>query len=166
MDDFFSARLTEFGLDKLMIPAVADEIVALAKTDGYKAPELQKMKKCNSRTDVYAFGIMLLEILLGKKPGKSGRSGEYVDLPSLVKVAVLEETTMEVFDVEVLKGIRSPMEDGLVQALKLAMGCCAPVATVRPTMEEVVKQLEENRPRNRSALYSPTETRSEIGTPF
>ncbi|KAK1353261.1 Transmembrane kinase-like 1 [Heracleum sosnowskyi] len=165
VDDFFVARLTEFGLDKLMIPNVADEIVALSKAEGCKAPELQRMKKCNSRTDVYAFGILLLEILLGKKPGKA-RSGSYLDLPSLVKEAVLEETTMEVFDVEVLKGIRSPMEDGLVQALKLAMGCCAPVATVRPTMDEVVKQLEENRPRNRSALYSPTETRSEIGTPF
>ncbi|KAI7982327.1 putative kinase-like protein TMKL1 [Camellia lanceoleosa] len=166
VDDFFVARLTEFGLDKLMIPAVADELVALAKTDGYKAPELRTMKKCNSRTDVYEFGILLLELLLGKKPGKNGRSGDFIDLPSLVKVAVLEETTMEVFDLEVLKGIRSPMEEGLVQALKLAMGCCAPVASVRPTMDEVVKQLEENRPRNRSALYSPTETRSEIGTPF
>ncbi|GAV70665.1 LRR_1 domain-containing protein/Pkinase_Tyr domain-containing protein [Cephalotus follicularis] len=166
VDEFFVARLTEFGLDKIMIPAVADEMVALAKTDGYKAPELQKMKKCNSRTDVYAFGILLLEILIGKKPGKNGRSSDLTDLPSMVKVAVLEETTMEVFDVEVLKGIRSPMEEGVVQALKLAMGCCAPVSSVRPTMDEVVKQLEENRPRNRSALYSPTETRSEIGTPF
>ncbi|KAJ6711021.1 LEUCINE-RICH REPEAT RECEPTOR-LIKE PROTEIN KINASE IMK3-RELATED [Salix koriyanagi] len=73
VDEFFVARLTEFGLDKLMIPTVADEIVALAKTDGYKAPELQRMKKCNSRTDVYAFGILLLEILIGKKPGKNGR---------------------------------------------------------------------------------------------
>ncbi|KAA8550657.1 hypothetical protein F0562_002341 [Nyssa sinensis] len=166
VDDFFAARLAEFGLDKLMITSVTDEMLALAKIDGYKAPELQKMKKCNSRTDVYAFGILLLEILLGKKPGKNGRSGDFVDLPSLVKVAVLEETTIEVFDVEVLKGIRSPMEDGLVQALKLAMGCCAPVASVRPTMDEVVKQLEENRPRNRSALYSPTETRSDVDTPF
>lgn len=166
VDEFFVARLTEFGLDKLMIPTVADEIVALAKTDGYKAPELQRMKKCNSRTDVYAFGILLLEILIGKKPGKNGRSNDFADLPSMVKVAVLEETTMEVFDLEVLKGVRSPMEEGLVQALKLAMGCCAPVASVRPTMDEVVKQLEENRPRNRSALYSPNETRSEIGTPF
>ncbi|XP_041003005.1 putative kinase-like protein TMKL1 [Juglans microcarpa x Juglans regia] len=166
VDEFFVARLTEFGLDKLMVPAIADEMVALAKTDGYKAPELQRMKKCNSRTDVYAYGIFLLEILIGKKPGKNGRSGEFVDLPSMVKVAVLEETTMEVFDVEVLKGIRSPMEEGLVHALKLAMGCCAPVASVRPTMDEVVKQLEENRPRNRSALYSPTETRSGIATPF
>ncbi|KAF7825695.1 putative kinase-like protein TMKL1 [Senna tora] len=167
VDDFFVSRLSEFGLDKLMNPTVADEMVALAKSEGYKAPELQRMKKCNSRTDVYAFGILLLEILIGKKPGKNGRGGvEYVDLPSMVKVAVLEETTMEVFDVEILKGIRNPMEDGLVQALKLAMGCCAPVASVRPTMDEVVRQLEENRPRNRSALYSPTETRSGSGTPF
>ncbi|XP_009804998.1 putative kinase-like protein TMKL1 [Nicotiana sylvestris] len=166
VDEFFVARLTEFGLDKIMIPVVADEIIALAKADGYKPPELQRMKKCNSRTDVYAFGILLLEILLGKKPGKNGRNGDNVDLPALVKVAVLEETTMEVFDVELLKGIRNPMEEGLVQALRLAMGCCAPVATVRPSMEEVVRQLEENRPRNRSALYSPAETRSGSGTPF
>ncbi|XP_060180525.1 putative kinase-like protein TMKL1 [Lycium barbarum] len=166
VDEFFVARLTEFGLDKIMIPAVADDIVALAKAEGYKAPELQRMKKCNSRTDVYAFGILLLEILLGKRPGKNGRNGDNVDLPAVVKVAVLEETTMEVFDVELLKGIRNPMEEGLVQALRLAMGCCAPVATVRPTMDEVVRQLEENRPRNRSALYSPAETRSGSGTPF
>ncbi|KAH6771276.1 transmembrane like 1 [Perilla frutescens var. hirtella] len=166
VDDFFVARLNEFGLDKIMVPAVADEIVALARTDGYKAPELQKMKKVNSRTDVYAFGIVLLEILLGRRPGKTGRNGEFIDLPSLVKVAVLEETTMEVFDVELVKGIRNPMEEGLVQALKLAMGCCAPVASVRPTMDEVVRQLEENRPRNRSALYSPAETRSGSVTPF
>ncbi|KAL0284206.1 UNVERIFIED_CONTAM: putative kinase-like protein TMKL1 [Sesamum angustifolium] len=150
----------------IMVPAVADEIVAFAKTDGYKAPELQQMKKCNSRTDVYAFGILLLEILLGKKPGKSSRTGEFVDLPSLVKVAVLEETTMEIFDVELLKGIRNPMEEGLVQILKLAMGCCAPVTSVRPAMDEIVRQLEENRPRNRSALYSPAETRSGSVTPF
>ncbi|KAG5406160.1 hypothetical protein IGI04_012279 [Brassica rapa subsp. trilocularis] len=166
VDDFFFARLTEFGLDKIMVQAVADEIVSQAKSDGYKAPELHKMKKCNPRSDVYAFGILLLEILMGKKPGKSGRNGgEYVDLPSLVKAAVLEETTMEVFDLEAMKGIRSPMEEGLVHALKLAMGCCAPVTTVRPSIEEVVKQLEENRPRNRSALYSPTETRSDAETP-
>ncbi|KAD3336553.1 hypothetical protein R6Q59_028689 [Mikania micrantha] len=166
VDDFFVARITDFGLYKLMIPAVADEIIASAKTDGYKAPELQKMKNCNSRTDVYAFGILLLEILLGKKPGKTGSRDGFVDLPAVVKVAVLEETTMEVFDLDVLKGIRSPMEDGVVQALKLAMGCCAPVASVRPSMDEVVKQLEEHRPRNRSALYSPAETRSGIDTPF
>lgn len=166
VDDFFVSRLAEYGLDKIMIPSIADEMVAAAKAEGYKAPELQKMKKSNSRTDVYAFGILLLELLIGKKPGKGARPGEWVDLPALVKVAVLEETTMEVFDMEVLKGIRNPSEEGVVQALRLAMGCCAPVASARPDMNEVVRILEENRPRNRSALYSPADTTSEIGTPF
>ncbi|XP_026663417.2 putative kinase-like protein TMKL1 [Phoenix dactylifera] len=164
VDELFMPRLTEYGLGKLMVPAVADEMVSAAKSDGYKAPELQKMKKCSSRTDVYAFGILLLEILMGKKPG-NGSSGGDEDLPSLVKVAVLEETTMEVLDMEILKGMSSPTEDGLVQALKLAMGCCAPVSSVRPDMDEVVKQLEENRPRNRSALCSPADAASETGTP-
>ncbi|OIW01255.1 hypothetical protein TanjilG_10416 [Lupinus angustifolius] len=137
VDDFFVAKLIDFDLDKLVI-----------------------------WTDVYAFGILLLEILIGKKLGKSGRNGEVVDLPSIVKIVVLKEITMEVFDVELLKGIRNPMEDGLVPALKLAMGCCALVASVRPSMEEVVRQLQENRPRNMSALCSPTETRSGSITRF
>ncbi|CAN6476694.1 unnamed protein product [Victoria cruziana] len=166
VDEFYVARLTEFGLYKLMVPAVSEEMITAIKSEGYKAPELQKMSKCNTRTDIYSFGILLLEILLGKKPGKDARTGDSIDLPAIVKIAVLEENTMEVFDAEVLRGIRSPMEDGLVQALKLAMGCCAPVPSVRPDIGEVVKQLEENRPRNRSALYSPTETRSGIDTPY
>ncbi|PKA65405.1 Putative kinase-like protein TMKL1 [Apostasia shenzhenica] len=166
VDEFFVSRLAVYGIDKLMVPAIADEMVAAAKVEGYKAPELQRMKKSNSRTDVYAFGILLLEILIGKKPGKGIRPGEWMDLPALVKVAVLEEATMEVFDMEVIKGVRNPAEEGLVQALKLAMGCCAPVASVRPDMKEVVRILEENRPRNRSALYSPADPASEVGTPF
>ncbi|SPT16188.1 unnamed protein product [Triticum aestivum] len=132
--------------------------------DGYCAPELQTMKRCAPRTDVYAFGILLLELLMGRKPAPAANGGD--DLPSLVKAAVLEETAVEVFDPEVAKGVRSPAEEGLVQALKLAMGCCAPVAAARPSMAEVARQLEESRPKaSRSALYSPAETRSEAGTP-
>ncbi|MED6217857.1 hypothetical protein PIB30_021498 [Stylosanthes scabra] len=41
VDDFFVARLTGFDLDKLMVPSLADEMVALVKADGYKAPKLQ-----------------------------------------------------------------------------------------------------------------------------
>ncbi|EPS73747.1 hypothetical protein M569_01008 [Genlisea aurea] len=169
VDDFFRARLNELGLDRITESHVGDELVSISKAEGYKAPELQSMRKCNPRSDVYAYGIVLLEILLGRRPGGGcSRNGkEYADLPALVKGAVLEETTVDVFDGEVVKGVRNPMEDGgLIQALRLAMGCCSPVAAVRPTMEEVVRQLEENRPNNRSDLYSPAETRSGSVTPF
>ncbi|PUZ52741.1 hypothetical protein GQ55_6G294200 [Panicum hallii var. hallii] len=162
VDDLFVARLAEHAVDRLLVPAAAEAVLAAAKADGYKAPELHSIKRCSARTDVYAFGILLLELLMGRKPA--------ADLPAAVKVAVLEETALEeVLDAEVVKGLRmSPAEEGLLQALKLAMGCCAPVAAARPTMAEVVRQLEESRPRTlqaRSALYSPAESRSDAGTP-
>ncbi|XP_068638451.1 pentatricopeptide repeat-containing protein At4g33990-like [Aristolochia californica] len=76
--NFFLARLTEFGLAQLLVPVVADEMVAAAKPDGYQESELHKMKQ------------------------KDARTWEMVDLPALVKAAVLEETTMGVFNVEVV----------------------------------------------------------------
>lgn len=147
VDEWFVARVAEYAVHRLLVAA------AVGKADGYRAPELQSRGRCSPRTDVYAFGILLLELLMGRKA-----SGE---LPAVVKAAVLEEVTMmEVFDAEVARGVRSPAEEGLLQALKLAMGCCAPVASARPTMAEVVRQLEEVRPRNSSrpsAIYSPAE---------
>uniref|UniRef100_A0A0E0IGD8 Protein kinase domain-containing protein n=1 Tax=Oryza nivara TaxID=4536 RepID=A0A0E0IGD8_ORYNI len=155
VDEWFVARVAEYAVHRLLVAA------AVGKADGYRAPELQSRGRCSPRTDVYAFGILLLELLMGRKA-----SGE---LPAVVKAAVLEEVTMmEVFDAEVARGVRSPAEEGLLQALKLAMGCCAPVASARPTMAEVVRQLEEVRPRNSSrpsAIYSPAEPRSNAGTP-
>ncbi|KAL5223202.1 hypothetical protein ABZP36_027915 [Zizania latifolia] len=159
VDECFVARLAEHALHRLLVPSAAEAVLLAAKADGYRAPELQSRSRCSPRTDVYAFGILLLELLMGRRP-----SG---DLPAAVKAAVLEEATTEVFDAEVVRGVRSPAEEGLLHALKLAMGCCAPVAAARPSMAEVVRQLEEIRPRNssRSALYSPAETRSDAGTP-
>lgn len=166
VDEYYAAHLTDYGLGRLMTPVSAAEMMNASSLEGYKAPELQKMKKANAKTDIYSFGILLLEILIGKRPGKNENSGEFVDLPSMVKNAVLEETTLELFDLEILRGLRSPTDDGLLQALRLAMGCCAPSPSVRPDIKTVIRQLEDIRPKPHSALYTPTESRSELELAF
>ena len=59
---------------------------------------------------------------------------------------------------------QAPRRGGLLQALKLAMGCCVPVPAATSTVEEVLRQLEESRPSKtlqpRSVLYISTESRS------
>nr|CAB3481764.1 unnamed protein product [Digitaria exilis] len=118
------ARLAEHAVHRLLVPPAA------VRADGYKAPELQSMRRCSARTDVYAFWILLLELLMGRRR-RSWRRRRW----------------------------RSPAEEGMLQALKLAMGCCAPV----PAMPEVVRQLEDIRPRHPRS--SPAESRSDAGTP-
>ncbi|KAI5075814.1 hypothetical protein GOP47_0009890 [Adiantum capillus-veneris] len=161
VDESFEGHLADYGLALLMNTGAQNEMINAAAAQGYKAPELAKMSRANTTTDVYSFGIVLLEILTGKKPRESdGPDKLAVDLPTTVKAAVIEERISDLFDLEIITGMRSPLEDGLVQTLQLAMGCCAPSPAVRPDIKEVVRQLEEIRPKIPTPLYTPTGMKS------
>jgi serine/threonine protein kinase len=45
IDELFIPKLTDYGIGQLMISAVADELLSASRADGYKAPELNKMKR-------------------------------------------------------------------------------------------------------------------------
>eukprot|EP01018_Ginkgo_biloba_P016363 Gb_41006 [translate_table: standard] len=154
VDDNYIPHLSDYGLHRLMNTTANLEMLEASASQGYKAPELVKMKKANAKTDIYSFGIVLLEILTGRKSCRTDSSNQILDLPTVVKNAVLEERISELFDLELLRGMRSPADEGLLQVLQLAMGCCAPSPSVRPHIKEVVRQLEEIRPKPQSPLYA------------
>lgn len=115
------------------------------KNAGYRAPEVIEAKKCSQKSDVYSFGVLLLEMLTGKAPAQSSSGhDEVVDLPRWVQSVVREEWTAEVFDVELIK--YQDVEEEMVQMLQIAMACVAPVADVRPRMQQVVSMIEKIRP--------------------
>ncbi|KAJ4771577.1 Leucine-rich repeat protein kinase family protein [Rhynchospora pubera] len=91
-------------------------------------------------SDVYNFGVVLLEILTGRTTEDG-----MVDLPKWVQTVVREEWTSEVFDVE-LWGCKD-MEDEMVALLQIAMLCASKEPKDRPKMTVVCKMIEEIRDR-------------------
>ncbi|TMW83262.1 hypothetical protein EJD97_002308, partial [Solanum chilense] len=68
LDSNYNAKLGDFGLARLVEHGKGSETTVLAGTMGYMAPECVTTGKANKETNVYSFGIVVLEIGCGRKP--------------------------------------------------------------------------------------------------
>ncbi|KAG0472132.1 hypothetical protein HPP92_016678 [Vanilla planifolia] len=87
--------------------------------------------------DVYAMGIILLEVLTGKL-------NEGFDLAQWVNAVVREEWTVEVFDRALLAEQESEASEGrMVRLLQVALKCIDPSPAARPTMGQIATMVQE-----------------------
>ncbi|XWS62308.1 hypothetical protein CRYUN_Cryun07bG0199200 [Craigia yunnanensis] len=68
LDSNLEARVSDFGLAKLLEDEESHITTIVAGTFGYLAPEYMVSGRATEKTDVYSFGVLVLEVLSGKRP--------------------------------------------------------------------------------------------------
>ncbi|GJS28803.1 probable LRR receptor-like serine/threonine-protein kinase isoform X2 [Tanacetum coccineum] len=123
-----------------VIPHVSHVTTAVRGTVGHIAPEYLSTGQSSEKTDVFGFGILLLELITGQKALDAGngqvQKGMILDL---VKT-LYEEKRLQVMIDRDLKGCYE--EEALEKAVELALLCTQAQPTSRPKMSEVWKVLE------------------------
>ncbi|XP_041999215.1 probable inactive receptor kinase At5g10020 [Salvia splendens] len=133
-----NAVLTDYSLHRLLTAAGTAEQVLNAGALGYLPPEFTSTSKpCPSmKSDVYAFGVILLELLTGRSvPGNP----EVVDLAEWVSFMAVENRAVECFDSHIL-GAENHLPKTLDDMLHVALKCTLPAAE-RPDMKMVFEEL-------------------------
>ncbi|XVE97364.1 hypothetical protein REPUB_Repub03eG0013400 [Reevesia pubescens] len=138
LDSDFNAKISDFGL------AVTDAAqnknnLKLSGTLGYVAPEYLLDGKLTDKSDVYAFGIVLLELLLGRKPVEKLAPAQ---CQSIVTWAMPQLTDRSKLPNIVDPVIRNTMDlKHLYQVAAVAVLCVQPEPSYRPLITDVLHSL-------------------------
>ncbi|XP_030959242.1 probable serine/threonine-protein kinase PBL1 [Quercus lobata] len=123
IDANFRAKLSDFGLSKVMEVDQSHVSSEVRGTFGYVDPEYRKNHHVNASGDVYRFGVVLLQLLSGQRARFLARGG---DITQLADPKLNGEYSVEGFEL----------------ILKLAFSCTG-LKQQRPSMEQVVSGLEK-----------------------
>ncbi|KAM3312339.1 hypothetical protein ACQJBY_032345 [Aegilops geniculata] len=162
IDDEFNAKISDFGLAKMLGAGKSHIATRVMGTFGYVAPEYANSGLLNEKSDVYSFGVLLLEVITGRDPIDYDRPPSEVNLVDWLKLMVANRRSDEVVDPHLE---RRPSTKELKRALLTALRCIDLNAEKRPRMDQVVRMLdssetipqEERRPRQ-NRISENTET--------
>lgn len=139
IDDDFNAKVSDFGLAKLLGAGKSHVTTRVMGTFGYVAPEYANTGLLNEKSDVYSFGVLLLEAITGRDPVDYGRPTHEVNLVDWLKMMVGSRRSEEVVDPNMEP---RPSTRALKRALLTALRCVDPDSEKRPKMSQVVRMLE------------------------
>ncbi|MCO5547055.1 hypothetical protein L7F22_000496 [Adiantum nelumboides] len=139
LDNEYNPQIADYGLAKLL--PMLDKYLNSSKYQsalGYMAPELAcQSSKINEKCDVYGYGVMVLELVTGRRPIEY-REDDVVILCDYVRALLDEGKAMRCLD----GSLRDCVEDEVLPVIKLGLICTSQVPSTRPSMAEVVQILE------------------------
>ncbi|KAL5548635.1 hypothetical protein UlMin_003866 [Ulmus minor] len=139
LDGNFNARLGDFGLAKLMDHDKSPVSTLTAGTMGYLAPEYLQYGKATEMTDVFSYGVVILEVACGRRPiEREPGTQKMVNLVDWVWNLHSEERIIEAADKRLIGEFR---EEEMKKLLLIGLSCANPDSAERPTMRRVLQIL-------------------------
>ncbi|MBA0807357.1 hypothetical protein Gohar_023165, partial [Gossypium harknessii] len=143
LDKNWRAKITDLGMAKRLradgVPSCSSSPARMQGTFGYFAPEYAIVGKASLMSDVFSFGVVLLELITGRQPiHKSNNKEESLVIWATPRLQDCKQVTPELPDPR-LKG-NFPEEEMQIMAY-LAKECLLLDPDARPTMSEVVQIL-------------------------
>ncbi|XP_057972236.1 probable LRR receptor-like serine/threonine-protein kinase At5g63710 isoform X5 [Malania oleifera] len=140
LDDDFEAVLGDFGLAKLVDTKLTHVTTQVRGTMGHIAPEYLSTGKSSEKTDVFGYGITLLELITGQRAIDLSRLEEEEDVLLLdhIKKLLREKRLSDVVD----RNLKSYDPKEVETVVQVALLCTQSSPEERPKMEEVVGMLE------------------------
>lgn len=143
LDKQMNGRLGDFGLARLYDHGTDPQTTHVVGTIGYLAPELVHRGKATILTDVFAFGIFILEVTCGQRPIKEDPQGNQFVLVDWVLQNWHKGSLLDAVDTK-LQGSYDTGEACL--ALKLGLLCSHPFPEARPNMRQAMQCLDGDVP--------------------
>ncbi|KAF8398866.1 hypothetical protein HHK36_014730 [Tetracentron sinense] len=149
LDHDMEARVSDFGMARLISALDTHlSVSTLAGTPGYVPPEYYQSFRCTAKGDVYSFGVILLELLTGKRPTDKEDFGD-TNLVGWVKMRVREGKGKEVIDQELVSASKGTNEGEaedfkeMVKYLEITLQCVEDFPSKRPSMMQVVTMFKD-----------------------
>ncbi|XP_017643718.2 proline-rich receptor-like protein kinase PERK3 [Gossypium arboreum] len=148
LDMRFEAKVSDFGLAKIFFdesPSITHISTRVMGTFGYLAPEYVLTGKLTDKSDVYSYGVMLLELITGRPPiiqQSSSTNHSLVDWARPLLGGAIEANEYESLVDERLNGAYNKSQ--MANMVTCAAACLRQSAWLRPRMIQVVRALEDN----------------------
>ncbi|KAL2519176.1 Proline-rich receptor-like protein kinase PERK10 [Abeliophyllum distichum] len=140
LGDNFEAQVSDFGLAKLAMDTNTHITTRIMGTFGYMAPEYATSGKLTEKSDVFSYGVVLLELITGRKPVDTSQP---VGEESLVEWA--RPLLSHALDTEEFEGLADPrlernyVDSEMFRMIEAAAVCVRHSSAKRPKMGQVVR---------------------------
>ncbi|XP_076937668.1 wall-associated receptor kinase 5-like [Bidens hawaiensis] len=143
LDENYTAKISDFG-SSMLIPLNRGQVITtdIPGTPGYVDPEYFSTSQPTHKSDVYGLGVVLTELLTGKKPFDREIDEDDKRLSTYFVKKTKDDGLLDIVDPQVLQ---EATDEQLSASRDLVYRCLEPLGVNRPSMKEVTMELDRIR---------------------